>query len=97
MKRRDILYDLYHGNIHPADMNIRNESNLAATLEAFTEQECWLKERISDDNKARLDELVSCHKRIVDSMSYENFRYGFQLGVMMMEAVRRESEVLFEL
>ena len=46
----------------------------------------------------RFDELISCHNNIVDTMSYENFRTGFQLGVMIvMEAVSENETVLFEL
>ena len=44
------------------------------------------------------DELVSCHNNIVDTMAYENFRTGFQLGTMMvMEAVSENEAVLFAL
>ena len=40
---------------------------------------------------------MSCHNNIVDIMSYENFRTGFQLGTMLtMEAVSENEMVLFE-
>ena len=46
----------------------------------------------------RFDELISCHNTIVNTMSYENFRTGFQLGVMMvMEAVNENDATFFEL
>ena len=42
--------------------------------------------------------VSSCHNNIVETMSIENFRTGFQLGVMMVrEAVSENEAVLFEL
>ena len=55
-------------------------------------------ENLNGETGNRFDELMSCHDNIVDTMSYENFRTGFQLGVMMvMEAISGNEAVLFEL
>ena len=95
MNSGDILNDLYHGNIHPCDRIIRDDTNFAATMESFEEEEGWIRDKLSDEGKQQLDELISYHKRIVDTMSYENFRYGFQLGVMlMMETLCKENSVM---
>ena len=67
-------------------------------MDAFTTHEKWLWETLNGETGERFDELVSCHNNIVDTMSYENFRTGFQLGAMMvMEAVSENEMVLFEL
>ena len=58
----------------------------------------WFRDNLNGETANRFDELISCHNNIVDTMSYENFRTGFQLGVMMvMEAVSENEAVLFEL
>ena len=52
-------------------------------MEAFTTQEHWFRENLSGETSKRFDELISCHNNIVDTMSYENFRTGFRLGVIV--------------
>ena len=65
---------------------------------AFTTHEQWFRENLTGETGKRFDELISCHSNIVDTMSIENFRTGFQLGMMMvMEAVSENEAVLFEL
>ena len=40
---------------------------------------------------------MSCHSTIVDTMAYESFRSGFQLGVMLiMDAVSENSGALYD-
>ena len=66
-------------------------------MDAFTTHEKWLRENLNGETAKRFDELVSCHNNIVDIMSYENFRTGFQLATMLvMEAVSENEMVLFE-
>ena len=61
-------------------------------------QEKWLRENLNGETAKHFEELISCHNNIVDTMSYENFRTGFQFGMMMvMEAVSENEAVLFEL
>lgn len=98
MRGYDVLRELYHGNLHPSDRGFRDGTDFAAAMEAFTIQESWIRKQLSVDGARRLDELISCHNTITDTMSYENFRLGFQLGAMIiMEAVGDSSPVLYEL
>ena len=61
-------------------------------------QEKWLRENLNGEAVKRFEALISCRNNIIDTMSYENFRKGFQLGMMMvMEAVSENDAVLFEL
>ena len=98
MRGYDVLRELYHGNLHPSDRGFRDGTVFAAAMEAFTIQENWIRKQLSEEGAQRLDELVSCHNRITDTMSYENFRLGFQSGAMMvMEAIGDSSPILYEL
>ena len=98
MRAYDIIQELYCGNLRPCDRSIRSDTDFAIMMDAFTSQERWLRENLDEEAAKRFDELFSCHNNIVDTMSYENFRTGFQLGAMMvMEAVSDNESVLFEL
>ena len=77
---------------------VRTDTDFAITMDAFTTQEQWFRENLNGETAKRFDELVSSHNGIVDTMSYENFRTGFQMGAMMvMEAISDNESVLFEL
>ena len=91
MRAYDVIRELYRGNLRPCDRGFRKDTDFAITMDAFgTHEQC--------EAAKHFDELISCHNNIVDTMSYENFRTGFQLGAMMvMEAVSDNESVLFEL
>ena len=97
MRGYDIIRELYHGNLRPCDRGFRTDTDFAITMEAFTLHEKWLRENLDEEAGKRFEELISCHNNIVNTMSYENFRTGFQLGAMMMEAVSKNETTFFEL
>ena len=98
MRGYDILSELYHGNLRPCERGFRNDTSFAIAMDAFATQEEWLRKHLTGESGERLDELMSAHREILDTMCYENFRTGFQFGVMMvMEAVSENTSVLSEL
>ena len=98
MRGYDVIRELYHGKIRPCDRSIRTDTDLAITMDAFSSHESWFRDNLNGEIAKRFNELMSCHKHIIDTMSYENFRTGFQLGAMMvMESVSDNESVLFEL
>ena len=98
MRGYDVIRELYHDNLRPCDRGFRKDTDFAITMDAFTTHEQWFRENLTGETGKRFDELISCHINIVDTMSIENFRTGFQLGVMMvMEAVSKNETVFFEL
>ena len=98
MRGYDVIRELYLGNLRPCDRSFRTDTDFAITMDAFTTHEKWFRENLSGETGSRFEELISCHDNIVDTMSYENFRTGFQLGVMMvMEAISGNEAVLFEM
>ena len=78
MRAYDVIQELYRGNLRPCDRSIRSDTDFAITTDAFASQERWLRENLDGEAAKRFDELVSSHNGIVDTMSYENFRTGFQ-------------------
>ena len=98
MRAYDVIHELYLGNLRPCDRSFRADTDFAITMDAFSTHEKWFRENLTGETGNRFDELISCHNNIVDTMSYENFRTGFQLGAMMvMEAVSDNESVLFEM
>ena len=98
MRGYDVIRELYLGNLRPCDRSFRTDTDFAITMDAFTTHEKWFRENLNGETGSRFEELISCHDNIVDTMSYENFRTGFQLGVMMvMEAISGNEAVLFEM
>ena len=98
MRGYDIIRELYLGNLRPCDRSFRTDTDFAITMDAFTTHEKWFRENLNGETGSRFEELISCHDNIVDTMSYENFRTGFQLGVMMViEAISENEAVLFEM
>ena len=98
MRGYDVIRELYLGNLRPCDRSFRTDTDFAITMDAFTTHEKWFRENLNGETGSRFEELISCHDNIVNTMSYENFRTGFQLGVMMvMEAISGNEAVLFEM
>lgn len=98
MRGYDVIRELYQGKLRPCDRSFRSDTDFAITMDAFTEHETWLQENLSDEAGKRFEELVSCYNNIVETVSYENFRTGFRLGMMMaMEAVNENETTFFEL
>ena len=98
MRGYDVIRELYLGNLRPCDRSFRNDTDFAITMDALTTHEKWFRENLNGEAIKRFEELISCHNTIVNTVSYENFRTGFQIGAMMvMEAVGENEAVLFEL
>ena len=95
MRGYDVIRELYQGNLRPCDRGFRTDTDFAITMEAFTTHEKWLRENLNGEASKRFEELISCHNNIVNTVSYENFRTGFQLGVMMVMEAVSENETTF--
>jgi len=97
MRGYDVIHELYYGNISPNERGFRPDSIFGVAMDALSTHEAWLNERLTPEQKKRFEELMSCHTTIVDTMAYESFRSGFQLGVMLiMDAVGENSGALYD-
>lgn len=98
MRGYDPIYQLFYGNIRPFERGFRKESTYAKANEAFSRHEAWFNERLTGEDKDHFDKLLSCHDEITNIASFQNFKYGFQLGLMLaMESVSEDTSVLYEL
>ena len=98
MRGYDVIHELYCGNISPNETGYRTDSVFGVAMEALSTHEAWLNERLDSEEKKRFEELMSCHSTIVDTMGYESFRAGFQLGVtLIIDAVSECNGSLYDL
>lgn len=97
MKGYDVIRELYQGNLAPRERGYDPNSNYGTAMDALSAHAAWLNERLSVEEKIRFDELMSCHSTIVDTMGYESFRTGLQLGVMLIiDAVSESNGALYD-
>ena len=98
MKGYDVIHELYYGNIAPNERGFHQDTIYGSAMEALSTHEEWLNQRLSTEEKKRFEELMSCHSTIVNTMGYESFRSGMQLGIMLiMDAVSVNTGVFYDL
>ena len=98
MKGYDVIHELYYGNISPNERGFRSDSIFGVAMEALFTHEEWLNEHLALEEKKRFEELMSCHSTIVNTMGYESFRAGLQLGIMLiMDAVSENNGAFYDL
>ena len=81
---RDMLENLYFGNITPNDQNVRSGTALKKAMEQSAECEEKLTALLEDKEKTLLLQLNNAENEIGSTMALENFILGFRLGVRMI-------------
>ena len=94
---RDMLENLYFGNITPNDQNVRSGTALKKAMEQSAECEEQLTALLEDKEKALLLRLINAENEIGSTMALENFILGFRLGVrMILEALDEDDGSLLD-
>ena len=81
---RDILENLYFGNITPNDQVVKSGTVLKKAMEQSAECEEKLAALLEDKERALLLRLINAENEIGSTMALENFILGFRLGVRMI-------------
>ena len=81
---RNILEDLYYGNITPGAQEIAPNSELKRATDRVTRFESQLTERLDEDGKTILTKLFESQDEVESIMARENFILGFRLGARLM-------------
>ena len=89
---RDIISELYYGELRPHEREYQMDTEAEILLESFKQDEAWLTEHLEWVAKERLLELVNCHDELDGLTAYESFRAGFLLGARLIMAVCREGK-----
>ena len=77
---RNILEDLYYGNITPGAQQIAPNSELRRAVDRVARFESQLTERLDEDGQATLAKLVESQDEVESITALENFILGFRLG-----------------
>ena len=77
---RNILEDLYYGNITPSARQITPNSELKRATDRVARFEGQLTERLDEDGQVILAKLIESRDEIESITARENFILGFRLG-----------------
>jgi len=80
---RNILEDLYYGNICPSDQIVMERSDYAEAFKTVVGGEGYLDEVLHETEKKALKKLVEAYGQLLTITSREMFIQGFRLGVRM--------------
>ena len=78
------LDELYYGNINPNENRNRKHLPYEKAVKTFSDIESKLKKELNGENLKLFNELVNASDEISATSSVENFKIGFNLGVLMM-------------
>lgn len=92
---RQILKDLYFGNINPNERGYYRGSAYGKAIRELTECEEALRGQLGDPQKELLDGLISAQSEVNDIAYVEDFVAGFRLGARLMMAVLADDEENF--
>lgn len=80
----DILDRLYSGAIYPAEQIVPADPKFRPTHKKISEEREYLKQKLSPEDAARLEEINDLYLDSVSMNCYAGFTYGFKLAVRLM-------------
>lgn len=80
----DILKQLYYGEIYPKESVYPSNTDYKAIQNKVSDEHKYFKKKMSFEDAERFDELKNKMYQISAMEGYENFAYGFKLGVALM-------------
>ena len=81
---RNILENLYYGNITPGVQQIAPNSELKRATDRVARFESQLTERLDEDGQTILAKLIESKDEVESITALENFILGFRLGVRLL-------------
>ena len=89
---RNILEDLYYGNITPGKQQIVPDSELKRAMDRIARFESQLTERLDEDGQTILAKLMESQDEADSITALENFILGFRLGARLMAESMDEND-----
>lgn len=80
----DLLNQLYSGGIYPAEQIVPADPRFRPTHKKISEEREYLKQKLSSEDAARLEELDGLYLDSLSMNSYAGFSYGFKLAIQLM-------------
>ena len=85
-----IISELYHGNLHPNEHDYSGNGDYEVLAESFKQDESWLLERLNDEEKKLLSDMIQVHDELTHLTCFESFRDGFILGAALVMEVSHD-------
>lgn len=89
---RNILEDLYYGNISPYDKRIAANSELRSLIGRVADCEDQLTKQLNEAEQQTLKRLITAQHEIDDITAKEYFILGFRLGVRLAAECMDEND-----
>lgn len=80
----NILDQLYSGEIYPAEQIVSTDPEYRPTHKKISEGREYLKQKLSPEDAARLEELDGLYLESISMNCYAGFSCGFKLAVQLM-------------
>lgn len=80
----NFIEELYYGNIQPNQKIYNKNSQYAEDMKRFCHCEDKLNELLKGEELDIFNNLIDTHDEITATVSLENFKLGFRLGVQMI-------------
>lgn len=79
-----LLQQLYDGDIYPAENILPKDPRYKELCREIGIKADDFKERLASEERAAFEQIKEMEEQIGVLFSFENFSYGFRLGVMFM-------------
>lgn len=80
----NFIEELYYGNIQPNQKMYNKNSQYAEDMKRFCHCEDKLNELLKGEELDIFNNLIDTHDEITATVSLENFKLGFRIGVQMI-------------
>lgn len=80
----NFIEELYYGNIQPNQKIYNKNSQCAEDMKRFCHCEDKLNELLKGEELDIFNNLIDTHDEITATVSLENFKLGFRIGVQMI-------------
>lgn len=81
---KSLLQQLYDGEIYPAEQIVPKSPEYRELSRKLGEEKEYLREQLLTNDRERFEEMETLSQEITSLYGYENFLYGFRLGVGLM-------------
>ncbi len=89
---RQILEDLYYGNIQPNEKGFSKDPEFAKATKALEKSEAFLRGVLNEEGKAALEEYEAANAKISKITFLECFIDGYRLGTRLTLAALSEDD-----
>lgn len=81
---KTLLQKLYDGEVYPAEQIVSRNPEYRETSRKISDEKEYFQGILTGDDRQRFDKLMDFRYEVESMDSYENFVYGFRLGVELM-------------